>query len=90
MMRVSTSLAITAVAWIGFVSAQELAGRELQVSIPASVDGEDALTASILTAAGTTRISEDHNSVPTFNANFDLAARAYRPAPLAPGSAEVP
>lgn len=34
--------------------------------------------------------AQSRHSVPDFNANFDLAARTSRPAPLAPGSAEVP
>ena len=33
---------------------------------------------------------QSRHSVPDFKANFDLAARTSRPAPLAPGSAEVP
>ena len=34
--------------------------------------------------------AQSRHSVPDFKANFDLAARTSRPAPLAPGSAEVP
>ena len=33
---------------------------------------------------------QSRHSVPDFKSNFDLAARTARPAPLAPGSAEIP
>jgi hypothetical protein len=66
--------------------------RQLRVQIPASVDGDDADAIVIFAAAGRALgpTAQIRHSVPDFTANFDRAAQTVRPAPLAPGSAEIP
>jgi hypothetical protein len=90
------SSAIATVAFVGTASAQELPSRgepaQAPAWIPASIDGGDAEAAAIFSAAGRTLglTAQLRDAVPDFKANFDLAGQTVRPAPLAPGSAEIP
>jgi hypothetical protein len=82
------SIVVTVFGLSGLAIAQEPA----KPRIPATVDGDDADAVAIFEATGRAlgSIAQIRNAVPDFTANFDRAAQTVRPAPLAPGSAEIP